>query len=56
MGDNTQEATPNKTNARQRTMEDVGRLVIREDCSAVGALVVDANNFELKSTLITMVQ
>ena len=56
MGDNTQEATPNKTNARQRTMENLWRPVIREDYSTVGALVVDANNFELKPALITMVQ
>ena len=55
MGDNTQEATPNRTNARQRTMEDLWRPVIREDYSAMGALIVDATNFELKPTLITMV-
>ena len=47
MRDNTQEATPNRPNARQRTMEDLWRPVIREDYFAVGALVVDANNFEL---------
>ena len=56
MDDNTQEATPNRTNARQRTMEDLWRLVIREDYSSVGAPIVDANNFELKLALITMVQ
>ena len=37
-------------------MEDLWRPVIREDYSAVGAPVVDANNFELKPALITMVQ
>ena len=37
-------------------MEDQWRPVIREDYSAVGAHVVDANNFELKPALITMVQ
>ena len=56
MGDNNEEATPNRTNARQRTMEDLWRLVIKEYYSAMGALVVDANNFELKPALITMVQ
>ena len=56
MGDNTQEETLNRTIARQRTMEDLWRPVIREDYSTMGALVVDAKNFELKPTLITMVQ
>ena len=56
VGDNTHEATLNRTNARQRTMEYLWRPVIREDYSAVGAPVVDANNFELKLALITMVQ
>ena len=56
MGDNTQEATLNRPNASQRTMEDLWRPVIREDYSAMGAPVVDANNFELKLALITMVQ
>ena len=36
MGDNTQEATLNKTNARQRTMEDLWKPVIREDYFDVG--------------------
>ena len=45
MGDNTQEATLNRPNARQRTMEDLWRLVIREDYFAVGAPIVDANKF-----------
>ena len=56
MRDSTQEATPNRLNARQRTMKDLWRPVIREDYSAVGALVVDANNFELKPALITLVR
>ena len=29
-------------------MEDLWRLVIREDYSALGTPIVDANNFELK--------
>ena len=37
-------------------MKDLWRPMIKEDYSAVGAPVVDANNFELKPTLITMVQ
>ena len=37
-------------------MEDLWRPVIREDYFAVGAPIVDANNFELKPTLNTMVQ
>ena len=56
MGDNSQEATLNRPNARQRTMEDLWRPVIREDYSAMGAPIVDANNCELKPALITMVQ
>ena len=56
MGDNIQEAAPNRTNARQRTMEDLWRLVISEDYFIVGAPIVDANNFKLKPALITMVQ
>ena len=39
MEDNTQEATLNRTNARQRTMEDLWRPVIREDYSAWGHLL-----------------
>ena len=37
-------------------MKDLWRPMIKEDYSAVGAPAVDANNFELKPTLITMVQ
>ena len=40
MGDNTQEVTPNRTNARRRTMEVLWRPVIREDYSAMGAPIV----------------
>ena len=37
-------------------MEDFWRLVIRGDYIAVRQLAIEANNFELKATLITMVQ
>ena len=39
----------------QDTMEDFWRPVIQVEYSAVKQLVVDANNFELKPALITMV-
>ena len=38
------------------TMEDFWRPIILEEYSAIRQPTVDANNFELKSTLITMVQ
>ena len=37
-------------------MEDFWRLVIRDEYSAVRQPAIEANNFELKPTLITMVQ
>ena len=40
----------------QDTMDDFRRLVIQAEYSTVKQPVVDANNFELKPTLITMVQ
>ena len=40
----------------QDTMEDFRRPVIQAEYSAVRQLVVEANNFELKPALITMVQ
>ena len=40
----------------QDTMEDFWRLVIQEEYSAVRQPAVEANNFELKPALITMVQ
>ena len=42
--------------AIQDTMEDFWRPVIQAEYSAVKQPVVDANNFELKPALITMVQ
>ena len=37
-------------------MEDFWRPVIREEYSTVRQLPIEANNFELKPALITMVQ
>ena len=37
-------------------MEDFWKPVIRDDYSAVRQPAIEANNFELKSALITMVQ
>ena len=37
-------------------MEDLWRLVIRDEYSAVRQPAIEANNFELKSALITMVK
>ena len=41
---------------RQMTMEDFWRLVIQDEYSAVRQPAIEANNFELKPTLITLVQ
>ena len=38
------------------TMEDFWRPIIQEEYSAIRQPIVDANNFELKPTFITMVQ
>ena len=38
------------------TMEDFWRLIIQEEYSTIRQPTVDANNFKLKPTLITMVQ
>ena len=40
----------------QDTMEDFWRPVIQEEYSAIRQLAIEANNFELKQALITMVQ
>ena len=41
---------------RKMTMEDFWRLVIQDEYSVVRQHAIEANNFELKSSLITMVQ
>ena len=43
-------------NQRPNTMEDFWRLIIQEEYSTVRQLAIEANNFELKPALITMVQ
>ena len=41
---------------RPNTMEEFWRLIIQEEYSAVRQPPIEANNFKLKPTLITMVQ
>ena len=41
---------------RPNTMEELWRPIIQEEYSAVRQPPIEANNFELKPTLITMVQ
>ena len=41
---------------RQMTVEDFWRLVIQDEYSAMRQPTIEANNFELKPALITMVQ
>ena len=41
---------------RSNTMEDFWRPIIQEEYSAVRKSAIEANNFELKTALITMVQ
>ena len=43
-------------NKRPNTMEDFWRPIIQEEYSVVRQPAIEANNFELKSALITMVQ
>ena len=43
-------------NQRSNTMEDFWRPIIQEEYSTVRQPAIEANNFELKPTLITMVQ
>ena len=41
---------------RKMTMEDFWRLVIQDEYSAVKQPVIEANHFEIKPALITMIQ
>ena len=43
-------------NKRPNTMEDFWRPIIKEEYSAIRQPAIEANNFELKPALITMVQ
>ena len=43
-------------NQRPNTMENFWRPIIRDEYSAVRQLAIETNNFELKPSLITMVQ
>ena len=52
---NTQAEVTAERPQRQRTMEDFWRPVIRDEYSAVRQLAIEANNFELKLALNTMV-
>ena len=49
------EETVEERPQRQMTMEDFWRLVIRDEYSAVRQPTIEANNFELKPSLFTMV-
>ena len=55
MNQNVPVVAPDKPQ-RQRTMEDLWRPIIREEYSIVRLPVIEADNFELKHALITMVQ
>ena len=45
-----------KRTQRPNTMEDFWRPIIHEEYSAIRQPTIEANNFELKPALITMVQ
>ena len=61
MAEERQDQTEGQRTATRRppitdTMEDFWRPIIQDEYSAIRQPTVDANNFELKPTLITMVQ
>ena len=56
MGQTVDQETAVERPPMQDTMEDFWRPVIQEEYSAVRQHAIEANNFELKPALITMVQ
>ena len=56
MGQTIEQETTVERPLMQDTMEDLWRLVIQEEYSTVTQPAIEANNFELKPALITMVQ
>ena len=61
MAEERQDQTEGQRTAARRppitdTMEDFWRPIIQDEYSAIRQPTVDANNFELKPALITMVQ
>ena len=61
MAEERQDQTEGQRTAARRplitdTMEDFRRLIIQDEYSTIKQPTVDANNFELKPALITMVQ
>ena len=61
MADERHDQTEEQRTAARRppitdTMEDLWRAIIQEEYSAIRQPTLDANNFELKPSLITMVQ
>ena len=56
MGQTVEQETSAERPPMQDTMEDFGRPIIQEEYSIVRQPAIEANNFELKPALITMVQ
>ena len=56
MGQTVDQETTTERPPMQDSMEDFWRPVIQEEYSAVRQPAIEANNFELKPALITMVQ
>ena len=56
MGQTVKQETTAERPPMQDTMEDFWRPVIQEEYSAVRQPVIEANNFELKLALITMLE
>ena len=56
MGQTVEQETATERPPMYDTMEDFWRPVIQEEYSAVRQPGIEANNFELKPALITMVQ